>query len=102
LGRKTVYEYDNLYRNTAEKWYDGSTLVRTLGFTFDAASRLTQATDLAGTYGFTYDALNRVKKESQSFAGFSHLIEYSRAFNKLGSVTTLSAVVGGKDKRGQA
>jgi len=51
--------YDNLYRNTKEKWYDGTTLVRTIDFTFDANSRLTQASDTAATLGFAYDNLGR-------------------------------------------
>jgi hypothetical protein len=38
LGRKIVYEYDNLYRNTADKWYDGANLVRTPAATAGLAS----------------------------------------------------------------
>jgi YD repeat-containing protein len=74
LGRKMELVYDNLYRMTAEKWYDGVNLVRTLEFDYDIASRLVEATDPAATLGFTYDNLGRVIAESQSFAGFSPLM----------------------------
>jgi YD repeat-containing protein len=40
LGKKIVYEYDNLCRNKAEKWYDGESLVRTLSFSFSADGEL--------------------------------------------------------------
>jgi YD repeat-containing protein len=52
LGRKIEYVYDNLYRNTAEKWWNGTTLVRTLSFTFDAASQLTAASDPAASFAW--------------------------------------------------
>jgi hypothetical protein len=48
LGRKTVWEYDNRYRNTSENWYDGASLLRTLSFTYDAAGQLLSAADPAG------------------------------------------------------
>ncbi len=94
LGRKTVFVYDGLNRNTQEKWYDDTTLLRTIEFEFDANSRLTEATDVAATYGFTYDALSRVISETQSFAGFSPLLSYDREFNSAGSVTEIAATIG--------
>jgi YD repeat-containing protein len=94
LGRKTVLVYDNLYRNTQEKWYDGSTLLRTLEFEFDARGQLTEATDVAATYGFNYDAIGRLTSETQSFAGFSQLLTYERGHNAAGSVTEIAATIG--------
>lgn len=47
LGRKIEWVYDKANRQTDEKWYDGTTLVRTIGYTYDAAGRLSQATDPA-------------------------------------------------------
>jgi len=59
LGRKTVYEYDNLQRNTQEKWYDGVTLLRTIEMAYDASGHLTEVTDPAATLGFTFDGGQR-------------------------------------------
>src|SRR6185436_20368126 len=69
--------------------------VRTLSFTYNAAGELTQGTDPAGTYGFEYDGAGRVSYQSQSFAGFSPLIEYSRELDAAGNTTGLSAVIAG-------
>src|SRR5262249_27702054 len=93
LGREIDYVYDTLNRQTGEKWYDGATLVRTISYTLDAAGQLTQATDVAATYGYNYDNDGRVTYESQSFAGFSPLIEYNRGFNADSSVASLAAVL---------
>jgi YD repeat-containing protein len=95
LGRITQYTYNTLDEVTAEKWYDGATLVRTIGFTYNDAGELTQATDPAATYGYNYDNDGRVKYESQSFAGFSPLIEYNRGFDADSSVLSLAAILAG-------
>ena len=55
-----------------------ATLVRTISLTYDAAGELMQGTDPAGTYGYEYDGAGRLNYQSQSFAGFLPLIEYSR------------------------
>lgn len=44
---KAVWEYDNLYWNAAEKWYDGMSLVRTLSFSYSAAGDLVGVSDPA-------------------------------------------------------
>jgi YD repeat-containing protein len=51
LGWEIDYVYDTLNRPTAEKWYDGASLVRTISYTLDAAGRLTQASE-KGTFWF--------------------------------------------------
>ena len=95
LGRKIEYVYDKGNRQTHEKWYDGMTLVRTIGYTYDAAGRLDSATDPAATYGYDYDALGRTTYESQSFANFTALLEYERAFDGAHQLTTLEAIIAG-------
>ncbi|MFG0262264.1 MAG: hypothetical protein ACF788_07725 [Novipirellula sp. JB048] len=46
-GRVTTYEYDHLHRRTAENWLDGMTTLRTLTYSYDAASQLVSASDPA-------------------------------------------------------
>jgi RHS repeat-associated protein len=95
LGREIEYVYDKANRQTHEKWYDGITLVRTMTYTYDAAGHLDQATDIAATYGYDYDALGRTTYESQSFANFSPLLEYERAFDGADQLTSLAAIIAG-------
>ncbi|MFT3920973.1 MAG: RHS repeat protein [Myxococcales bacterium] len=43
-SRVTQYVYDNLNRNTAENWLDGSSsIIYTISFEYDAAGQLTEA-----------------------------------------------------------
>ena len=42
-GRVTEYDYDLLGHKTAERWLDGSTVVNTLSWSYDAAGQLTSA-----------------------------------------------------------
>jgi len=95
LGREIEYVYDKGNRQTHEKWYDGMTLVRTISYTYDVAGRLDSATDPAATYGYDYDALGRSTYESQSFANFSALLEYERAFDGAHQLTSLQAIIAG-------
>ena len=46
-GRVTTYDYDNLGRQTHERWWDGQTEVHTFNYGYDLAGRLTSAADPA-------------------------------------------------------
>jgi RHS repeat-associated protein len=94
LGRKIEYVYDNLDRNTAEKWYTGTTLVRTLSFTFDAASQLTAASDPAASYSYTLDNLGRVTNETQAITGLTPQIQYQSKYDAASRRTELQAILG--------
>jgi RHS repeat-associated protein len=96
-GRKIHCDYDKANRPTDEKWYDTdlTTLVRTISYTYDNAGRLYQATDPDSTYGYTYDSLGQVTYESQSYAGFSPLIEYDSTLDGAGKLTHLAATIAG-------
>nr|WP_145088883.1 RHS repeat-associated core domain-containing protein [Anatilimnocola aggregata] len=87
LARRTEYEYDALHRRTAEKWYDGVSLVRTIGFEFDAASQLTEASDPAAINVYNYDLLGRVTQEVQTFAGFTDTLTFDYEFDAAGNRT---------------
>jgi len=95
-GRKIHYDYDNANRNTAEKWYatDLTTLVRTIGFSYDAAGRLSEATDPSGTYNYSYDALGRLTNQEQAIDGLTPHIQYASLYNGASQPTQLQATVG--------
>ena len=96
LGRKLVFEYDNLYRTTAEKWYDGINLVRTLSFSYDAAGQLLTADDPAAAYEFDYDLLGRVTSELQTLGGLAFDIEYQSEYDANSRRTELLAILDGQ------
>ena len=60
LRREIVFEYDDLHRRTAEKWYDGVSLVSTIAWEYNAAGDLAEVSDANATYEFAYDDLGRV------------------------------------------
>lgn len=71
-----------------EKWYTGSTLERTLTFTYDAAGQLTAAGDSESTapdYAYVYDNLGRLITSTMTAGGMS-------AQRKLESVVPLPEI----------
>lgn len=96
-GRVTVYEYDDLQRRTAEKWMDGATVVRTLSYTYDAASQLTSASDPEATYNFYYDNLGRNTSITHDLADLGFDVIVSEEYDALGRRTSLAAEFDGTD-----
>ena len=54
------FTYDNLHRETAEKWMSGSTAVYTISYAYNADNAFTSASDPDSSYAYTYDHLGRV------------------------------------------
>jgi hypothetical protein len=69
--------------------------VRTLSFTYNAASELTAASDPAASYGFTLDNLGRVTTESQDLAGLTPQLQYVSQYDANSRRTQLQAKIGG-------
>ncbi len=59
-ARETRYTYDTLGRRTKEEWLNGMTVIRTIDFEYDDASRMTSASDPDSAYAMEYDALGRM------------------------------------------
>jgi YD repeat-containing protein len=94
LNRRTEFEYDALGRRTAEKWYNGMSLVRTIAFEYDAAHRLTEANDPDAVNYFTYDHRDRVTDEVMTFAGFDDTITLESAYDAIGNRTQTDLAFG--------
>jgi RHS repeat-associated protein len=58
-GHRRSFDFDELNRLSDEKWWDGSTLIRTIHSTYDSVGNLKTITDPDSSYAFTYDELNR-------------------------------------------
>lgn len=93
-GRVTTYEYDSLHQLTAEKWYVGVNLQRTISYDFDKVGNLLSVSDPAATYEYEYDNLNRVTVETQSIAGLTPTIEFDKSYDGLGRIITSAAQIG--------
>lgn len=52
-SRVTEYVYDNQHRRVAEKWKDGSTVLREISFSYGAAGQLIAASDPDSEYAYT-------------------------------------------------
>jgi RHS repeat-associated protein len=94
-GRVTEYTYDMLGRLTSEQWKTGGSTVRTLSFAYDAASRLTSASDPAASYAYAYDNLDRIKSVTHDLAGLSFDVDVTSAYNAASDRTQVKATVGG-------
>ena len=73
------------------KLTDNGSLVQTMSFVYDAASRMTSASDPAANHAYNFDKLDRITGETQSIAGLTPKIQLDRTFSALGSVLTLAA-----------
>ena len=69
--------------------------MRTLSFTFDAASQLTAVADPAASYAYTLDNVGRVTSDTQAITGLTFDIEYQSQYNANGRRTQLLAVLDG-------
>ena len=96
-GRVTTYDYDNLGRQTHERWWDGQTEVHTFNYGYDLAGRLTSAADpatgAASSYAYQYDDIGRLKQTTIN-VGTPEVV-LARAYDKTGFRKELAATVDG-------
>ena len=95
LGRILQFEYDTLNHLTAEKWYSGQTLVRTLSFNYSAADELMSASDPAAVFSYGYDGLGRLTNEGQTLTGLMPQLNFASQYNANSNRTQLQAQIGG-------
>jgi len=97
MGRRTRYQYNLLDQVLAEKWYasDGTTLVRTITFQYDALGNLRSADEpSAAAYDYVYDLLGRRIQEVQDLVHLTPDLTYDSQFDVLGRRTQLRARIG--------
>jgi YD repeat-containing protein len=94
LARVIEYAYDGLGRQTSEVWKTGGSTVRTIGYTYDAASQLTEVSDPSADYDYTYDNLGRVTSELQDLAVLTANITYASTFDKNHNRLSVAATIG--------
>jgi len=61
-GRRRTFSYDAANRMTNELWWEGSTVVHSINFTFNELGVQTFAGDASAAYTYSYDDLNRLKE----------------------------------------
>ncbi|HEY2415095.1 MAG TPA: RHS repeat-associated core domain-containing protein [Pirellulaceae bacterium] len=94
-GRVRQFIYDALDRPTAEKWLAAnSSTLRTINYSFDAASQMTGASDPDSTYAYTYDADSRLTSSTNANTPGAPTVAfaytYDAADNRLGRSDTIS------------
>ena len=94
-GMAVEYDYDALRRRTTERWLVGTTVVRTIDYGYDLASRLASIVDAGATLSFTYDTLGRVVAATQTLAGLSTPLNYAFTFDEAGNRQSLALTIGG-------
>ena len=69
-GQRRTFAYDGQNRLTHEYWWAGTSIVRTIAFTFNRMGMTTSASDPGSTLTFGFDELNRLTNAAQiSIAG---------------------------------
>jgi RHS repeat-associated protein len=93
-GRVREYRYDALNRLVEERWLDGSTVVETATFGYDAAGQRTFEQNSAGRYEYTYDALGRVQTVKNS--GFQNIpdVTLTYTYDEVGNPVSVSDTLG--------
>ena len=94
-GRVRQFVYDRLDRRSQELWLDGANVVNTIDYSYDAADRLTAASDDFSAYGYTYDHLGRPTQVDNAGTAGAPNVVLTNAYDSSGRRTELSAVIGG-------
>jgi RHS repeat-associated protein len=93
-GRTTKYEYDRLHQLSAEMWYVGTNLQRTITYDFDKVGNLESLSDPSATYIFDYDALGRQTAVTQTIAGLTPTVRFDRGYDAANRMTASLAKIG--------
>ena len=94
-GRPTEYDYDNLYRQTAEIWLDGTDQeVHRFTYTYDVASQMLTAVDPADAMTYRYDDLGRVTQKSYDITGLEPTIMFDQTFDSESNLLSVTAMIG--------
>ncbi len=89
-GRRRTFEYDAMNRMTHERWWEGSNLVRTLEYAFNALGVQTLASDPAARYEYQYDTLNRLTRVAQTQVPGQVDFTLAYAYTPLGQVASVT------------
>ncbi len=100
IGRTVQYDYDNLYRNTSEKWYQtllgNLTEVHELTFTYDLLGRREGASDLDFDYDYTFDGLDRLSTETLTISSLGVLpVMLTHAYDRSDNRVQVAATIDG-------
>jgi YD repeat-containing protein len=60
-GRVRNFTYDHLNRRTSEQWKDGSTVLETFSYSYNADGQLTSAAAPDSAYAYSYDGEGRTE-----------------------------------------
>ncbi|HYV38484.1 MAG TPA: RHS repeat-associated core domain-containing protein, partial [Gemmataceae bacterium] len=84
LGRKRLYQYDDLNRVTTELWYTSTgTLTDTITTGYDAVGNVTHKANITYSYDLYYDEVDRVTGVSEPF-GLALTFVYDDVGNRTG------------------
>ncbi|MGE3804743.1 MAG: RHS repeat domain-containing protein, partial [Gemmataceae bacterium] len=89
-GRTRTFDHDALDRMTRESWLDGTSVVRTLDFTYDAIGNMLTASDPDSSYAFTYDAVNRVTSVDNAGTPLLPHLVLTYGYDAVGNITSIS------------
>jgi RHS repeat-associated protein len=92
-GLVTELNYDDLDRMTSEVWKDGSSTVRTLSFSYDAAGNLLSASDPSASYDYTYDNLYRTTQTEIDYGVGVNSFQLTASFDAASQRTSLGLEV---------
>jgi RHS repeat-associated protein len=89
-GRKRTFGYDAQNRRTNELWWEGTNVVRSIEFTFNALGIMTSASDPASHLAFGLDTLNRLKTAAQT--GVTKLTDFTLTYGYDGMANVTSVM----------
>ncbi|HVX59094.1 MAG TPA: hypothetical protein VHC19_00785, partial [Pirellulales bacterium] len=96
-GRVRDFTYDDLNRQTAEEWMDGTTVVRTISYSYNADGELTSASSPDSAYAYTYDGEGRTTSVDNYGTPTVPNVVLSSQYDSNGNRTQLSAAIDGTD-----
>jgi RHS repeat-associated protein len=86
--------FDYAGRQTTELWKNGAATVRTLTYGYDAAGRMTSASDPDSAYAYTYDAASRMQTVSNAGTPAQPSVTLTYAYNADNAVVSVADNLG--------
>ena len=95
-GRITDYIYDNLNRQTHERWLDeNGQVVNEIVTTYDAADQVTAVSDAHSAYTFTYDALGYQDRVDNKGFGDTPQVVLDYDYDAEGKLESVTEIIEG-------
>jgi YD repeat-containing protein len=94
-GRKREWTYDARDRVTKEDWFNGTTIAKTINYSYNFASDLTKVNDNISSYAYTYDRVGHLTQVDNLGTPGTPQVQLGYSYNSINNLTRVTDTIGG-------